>query len=215
MAREQGDFGPGGGIVEPDADAAAHRYPRAVGRIGHRAVATTDAIRPAVGIDRGVWLPRLNGYQGELFSRVGFIVTNMSAKPEGVVHFYHGRGTVEQWIKEGTYALHWTRLSGKRFICNQVRLGLFVLAYNLGNFLRRLVLPRKIKHGFLRSLLVKLIKIGAKVVRHNRYTTFHMAAVAIDQTLFAEILSRIKRLRCSLFRTSLFKVKRWIPVSNR
>ena len=96
-----------------------------------------------------------------------FIVTNMSAKPEGVVHFYHDRGTAEQWIKEGTYALHWTRLSGKRFVCNQVRLGLFVLAYNLGNFLRRLVLPRKIKHGSLRSLLAKLIKIGAKVVRHS------------------------------------------------
>ena len=93
------------------------------------------------------------------------------------------------------YALHWTRLSCKRFVSNQVRLGLFVLAYNLGNFLRRLVLPRKIKHWSLRSLLVKLIKIGAKVVRHNRYTTFQMAAVAIDQTLFAEILSRIKRLR--------------------
>ena len=70
---------------------------------------------------------------------MGFIVTNMSAKPEGVVHFYHGRGTTEQWIKEGKYALHWTRLSCKRFVSNQVRLGLFVLAYNLGNFLRRLV----------------------------------------------------------------------------
>ena len=103
------------------------------------------------------------------------------------------------WIKEGKYALHWTRLSCKRFVSNQVRLGLFVLAYNLGNFLRRLVLPRKIKHWSLRSLLVKLIKIGAKVVRHNRYTTFQMAAVAIDQTLFAEILARIKRLRyCSV-----------------
>ena len=59
----------------------------------------------------------------------------MSAKPEGVVHFYNGRGTTEQWIKEGKYALHWTRLSCKRFVSNQVRLGLFVLAYNLGNFL--------------------------------------------------------------------------------
>jgi len=142
---------------------------------------------------------KVEWHQGELFPRVGFIVTNMSAKPEGVVHFYHGRGTAEQWIKEGKYALHWTRLSCKRFVSNQVRLGLFVLAYNLGNFLRRLVLPRKIKHWSLRSLLVKLIKIGAKVVRHNRYTTFQMAAVAIDQTLFAEILARIKRLRyCSV-----------------
>ena len=86
---------------------------------------------------------KVEWHQGELFPRVGFIVTNMSAKPEGVVHFYNGRGTAEQWIKEGKYALHWTRLSCKRFVSNQVRLGLFVLAYNLGNFLRRLVLPRE------------------------------------------------------------------------
>tara|TARA_B100002003_G_C14104531_1_gene531277 strand:- start:251 stop:1582 length:1332 start_codon:yes stop_codon:yes gene_type:complete len=139
---------------------------------------------------------KVEWHQGELFPRVGFIVTNMSANPEGVVHFYNGRGTAEQWIKEGKYALNWTRLSCKRFVSNQVRLGLFVLAYNLGNFLRRLVLPRKIKHWSLRSLLVKLIKIGAKVVRHSRYTTFQMAEVAIDTRIFAEILSKIERLRC-------------------
>jgi hypothetical protein len=138
---------------------------------------------------------KVEWHQGELFPRVGFIVTTMSAKPEGVVHFYNGRGTAEQWIKEGKYALNWTRLSCKRFVSNQVRLWLFVLAYNLGNFLRRLVLPRKIKHWSLRSLLVKLIKIGAKVVRHSRYVTFQMAEVAIDKKLFAEILTRIERLR--------------------
>ena len=75
------------------------------------------------------------------------------AKAKGVVHFYNGRGTAEQWIKEGKYALNWTRLSCKRFVSNQVRLRLFVLAYNLGNFLRRLAIPRKIKHWSLRSLL--------------------------------------------------------------
>jgi len=140
---------------------------------------------------------KIEWHQGELFPRVGFIVTNMSAKPEGVVHFYNGRGTAEQWIKEGKYALNWTRLSCKRFVSNQVRLWLFVLAYNLGNFLRRLVLPREIKHWSLRSLLVKLIKIGAKIVKHSRYVTFQMAEVAIKQKLFAEILSRIEQLRCS------------------
>ena len=133
---------------------------------------------------------------GLLAYRVGCIVTAMSAKPEGVVHFYNGRGTAEQWIKEGKYALNWTRLSCKRFISNQVRLWLFVLAYNPGNFLRRLVLPEKIKHWSLRSLLVKLIKIGAKVIRHSRFITFHMAEIAIDKRLFAEILILIERLRC-------------------
>jgi len=58
-----------------------------------------------------------------------------------------------------------------------------------------LVLPSKIKHWSLRSLLVKLIKIRAKVVRHSRYITFQMAEVAIDKRLFAEILARIERLR--------------------
>ena len=75
-------------------------------------------------------------HRGELFPRVGFIVTNMTAGPEGVVRFYNGRGTAEQWIKEGKYALNWTRLSCHRFVANRVRLSLFVLAYNLGNFLR-------------------------------------------------------------------------------
>ena len=64
--------------------------------------------------------------------RVGFIVTNLSAKAKNVVTFYNKRGNCEQWIKEGKYALSWTRLSCTRFASNQVRLALFVLAYNLG-----------------------------------------------------------------------------------
>ena len=49
--------------------------------------------------------------QGELFPRVGFIVTNLSYPNIGIVRFYNGRGTAEQWIKEGKYALNWTRLA--------------------------------------------------------------------------------------------------------
>jgi len=78
----------------------------------------------------------------------------------GVVHFYNGRGTAKHWIKKGKYALNWTRLSCHRFDANQVRLQLFVLAYNLGNFLRRLCLPKEVKDWSLRSLQVKLIKMG-------------------------------------------------------
>ena len=133
---------------------------------------------------------------GELFPRVGFIVTNMRAEKRDVVHFYNGRGTAEQWIKEGKYALNWTRLSCKRFAANQVRLALFVLAYNLGNFLRRLALPKSVSHWSLRTLLVKLVKIGAKVVRGKRYIRFQMAEVAVSRELFERILLRINRLRC-------------------
>jgi len=48
---------------------------------------------------------------GELFPRVGFIVTNLSLPSRAVVRFYNKRGTAEQWIKEGKQATHWTRLS--------------------------------------------------------------------------------------------------------
>ena len=140
-------------------------------------------------------IAKVEWHQGELYPRVGFIVTNMSAQALGVVRFYNGRGTAEQWIKEGKYALNWTRLSCQRFVPNQVRLALFVLAYNLGNFLRRLVLPRSIKHWSFRTLLAKLIKIGAKVVRHSRMETFQMAEVAVSKEIWAELLSRIDPLR--------------------
>ncbi len=63
--------------------------------------------------------------------------------------------------------------------------------------LRRLVLPRRIKHWSLRTLLAKLIKIGAKVVHHSRIVTFQMAEVAVSKEVWAEILSRINRLRWS------------------
>ena len=89
---------------------------------------------------------KVEWHQGELFPRVGFVVTNLSLPAVGVTHFYNGRGTAEQWIKEGKYALNWTRLSCHRFMANQVRLALFILAYNLGNFLRRLCLPKAVKH---------------------------------------------------------------------
>ena len=138
---------------------------------------------------------KIEWHAGELFPRVGFIVTNLRWKSSNVVKFYNKRGTAEQWIKEGKYALNWTLLSCHDFIDNQVRLQLFVLAYNLGNFLRRLALPRKIKDWSLRTVQVKLIKIGAKVVKHSRYVIFQMAEVMVSKSLFHEILGRISRLK--------------------
>jgi len=138
---------------------------------------------------------KIEWHTGELFPRVHFIVTNLRWKSSNVVKFYNKRGTAEQWIKEGKYALNWTRLSCHDFVDNQVRLQLFALACNIGNFLRRLALPKSVKQWSLRTLRDKLIKIGAKVVSHSRYVIFQMAEVAVPQTLFREILARMRRLR--------------------
>ena len=91
-------------------------------------------------------------HAGELFPRVGFIVTNLSLPNRAAVRFYSKRGTAEQWIKEGKQAAHWTRLSCHRFRANEVRLQLSVPAYNLGNLWRRLVLPKRIDTWSLTSL---------------------------------------------------------------
>jgi DDE family transposase len=112
-------------------------------------------------------IAKVEWHPGELYPRVGFIVTNMSRPAERVVAFYSKRGTAEQWIKEGKGAIKWTRLSCRTFAANAVRLQLHALAYNLGNFLRTLATPEPIKDWSLSSLKEKLIKIGAKVINHG------------------------------------------------
>jgi site-specific recombinase XerD len=51
-------------------------------------------------------------------------------------------GTCEQYIKEGKGAIKWTRLSCRSFAANAVRLQFHALAYNLGNFMRTLAMPK-------------------------------------------------------------------------
>mgnify|MGYP001133252343 CR=1 FL=1 len=138
---------------------------------------------------------KVEWHQNELFPRVGFIVTNMGGGAASVVWFYNLRGTAEQWVKEGKNAVKWTKLSCHDFVDNQVRLQLFALAYNLGNFLRRLALPPGVKQWMLTTPRKKLIKIGAKMVRHSKYVRFQLAEVAVPRRLFAAILERIGRLR--------------------
>ena len=138
---------------------------------------------------------KVEWHQGELLPRVGFVVTNLNYPAKGIVSFYNGRGTAEQWIKEGKYALNWTRLSCHKFVANQVRLSLFILAYNLGNFFRRLALPEAIKRWSLTSIQTRLIKMGGRLVRHARSLVFQLAEVMVTRDMFDEMLERIWKLR--------------------
>ena len=168
---------------------------------------------------------KVEWHPGELYPRVGFIVTNMTRPAERVVAFYNQRGTAEQHIKEGKNAVTWTRLServvafynqrgtaeqhikeGKnavtwtrlscmRFAANTVRLQLHALAYNLANFLRTLALPEAVKHWSLSTLRDRLVKIGAKIVRHGRSIAFQMAELMVSRSLFQQILDAIGALR--------------------
>ena len=80
-------------------------------------------------------------------------------------------------------------------MANNVRLALFVLAYNMGNFLRRLVLPEPMKHRSLTSLQTKMIKTGGRLVRHARKLVFQLAEVLVTREKLDGILERIGLLR--------------------
>jgi hypothetical protein len=79
-------------------------------------------------------------------------------------------------------------------VANQVRLALFILAYNRGNFLRRLCLPKAVKDWSLRSLQVKFIKIGGRLVRHARRLVFQLAEISVPRDLFQGVLEGIAAL---------------------
>ena len=138
---------------------------------------------------------KVEWHPGELFPRVGFLVTTLTVPDERVFEFYNRRGTAEQYIKEGKYALKWTRLSCKSFKANEVRLQLHALAYNLANFLRTLVLPNSIVDWSLTSLRDRMIKIGAKAICHARSITLQLAEVAVPRDLWAEMLATIAGLK--------------------
>jgi len=127
-------------------------------------------------------------HAGELFPRVGFIVTNLELPSRAVVRFYNKRSTAEQWIKEGKLAVNWTRLSCHRFRGNEVRLWLSVIAYNLGNLWRRLALPRRIGAWSLTSLQQRLVKTGGRLVKHARYYWLLLAEGHLTRKLFASML---------------------------
>ncbi len=174
----------------------AELLPRPVGRPSHkptvwykgflyRAASWTTARRVVAKVEH---------HAGELFPRLGFIVTNLETPSRAVVRFYNKRGTAEQWIKEGKQAVKMTRLSCHRFRSNEVRLWLSILAYNLGNLWRRLVLPKGIEKWSLTSLQQRLVKTGGRLVKHARYYWLLLAESHLTQRLFASVLRRILAL---------------------
>jgi hypothetical protein len=107
---------------------------RPVGRPGNKLVVWNKGFlyRAANWTTARRVVAKVEHHAGELFPRLGFIVTNTQLANRKVVHFYNQRSKAEQWIKEGKQAVKMTRLSCYSFRSNEVRLWLSILAYNLG-----------------------------------------------------------------------------------
>jgi len=84
-----------------------------------------------------------------------------------------------------------TRPSCHHFRSNEVRLWLSVIAYNLGNLWRRLVLPLRVGHWSLTSLQQRLVKTGGRLIKHGRYYWLLLAEGHLTRRLFGAIVRRM------------------------
>ena len=82
----------------------------------------------------------------------------------------------------------------RRFRSNEVRLWLTIIAYNLGNLWRRLVLPQTIGNWSLTSLQQRLVKTGGKLVKHGRYYWLLLEESHLTRRLFGAMVQRMVAL---------------------
>jgi hypothetical protein len=171
--------------------------PRPVGRPSHRPVVWYKSFlyKAASWTTARRVVAKVEHHAGELFPRIGFVVTNLTLPSRAVVRFYNKRGTAEQWIKEGKQAVKMTRLSCRGFRSNEVRLALSLLAYNLGNLRRCLVLPKGVAAWSLTSLQQRLVKTGERLIKHARYYWLLLAESHLTRRLFGSMLRRMEALQ--------------------
>ena len=131
---------------------------------------------------------------GQMVHMNTFIVTNMDSSPEWLIKFYCKRGSMENFIKEGKNGFDFAAVSSSSKIVNANRFQLHVLAYNLFNWFRRLVLPESLRSSVADTIRLKLIKIAAKVVRSARRIIFKLCSSCPYKDAFYQTLENIRRL---------------------
>lgn len=130
----------------------------------------------------------------QMIYMITFIVTNMSLSAEDVVKYYCNRGTMENFIKESKNGFNFDSMSSHSKLVNANRLQISMLAYNLFNWFKRLVLPVKMRKYQIDTIRLKLIKIASKIVHGARYITFKLCDSFPYKREFCETLNNIQRL---------------------
>jgi hypothetical protein len=137
---------------------------------------------------------KVEHHAGELFPRLGFIVTNTQLADRKVVPFHNQGGKAEQRNKEGNQAVKMTRLSCHRIRSDEVRFWLSIPSHNFGNLLRRFALPAAISDWSLTSLQQRLVKTGGRLVKHARYYWLMLADGYLTRVRFSAVLRWIALL---------------------
>ena len=130
----------------------------------------------------------------QLTTQYSFIVTNMDLKPEEILKYYRNRGTMENFIKESKSGFGFASTGSKSKVVNANRLQLHVLAYNLFNYFRRLVLPKKMKKMQVDTIRLKLLKVASKIIKAARYIYFKLCSSCPYKDEFYETLKNIRQL---------------------
>jgi len=136
---------------------------------------------------------------GQIVHLFTFIVTTMEdLEPYQVIQFYCGRGKMENYIKEGKTGFDFSSVSSHSMTVNANRLQVHVLAYNLFNWFRRLVLSADMRKQRIDTIRLKLLKVAAKAVHSARYIVFKLCSSFPYKREFYETLSNIRRLQPQL-----------------
>jgi hypothetical protein len=131
---------------------------------------------------------------GQMFPMIFFFVTNMDLSSEKIVLFYRDRGRMENYIKEGKNGFDFGAVSSSSEVVNANRFQIHVLAYNIFNLFRRLVLPESMSNSLIDTIRMKLIKIAVKVVRSGRYIYFKLCSSCPYKDIFYKTLENIRSI---------------------
>jgi hypothetical protein len=128
-----------------------------------------------------------------------FVVTNLTGPAEQLYdQVYCHRGEAENRIKEAQLDLFGTRASCSRFIANQFRLLLAALAYTLMHRLRALALQAtELERASAATIRVRLLKIGAAILRNTRRVRVMLASHHPLRELFATAAGNLAKLSAS------------------
>ena len=135
---------------------------------------------------------------GQLTHMYTFIVTNMDMEPYQIIQFYCGRRKKENFNKEGKSGFDFAAVSSHSKVVNANRMRLHMLAYNLFNWFRRLVLPANMRKQQVDTIRLKLMKIAARAIRSARYITFKLCSSCPYKKEFYSTLENIQRLTVQL-----------------
>jgi hypothetical protein len=115
---------------------------------------------------------------GSLGANPRFVVTNLEVPAADLYDkLYCQRGEAENRIKEAQLDLFGTRASCHKFLANGLRLMFAALAYTLMQRLREIALPgTDLAKATAASIRVKLLKIGATVLRNTRRVRILLAS---------------------------------------